>query len=200
MFEAINHLTDKERQELSDDINQKLGDSKIDQDSILEAMDTCFINDLIHIQQMKNGLCRNMGLKPIHFSADDYRRIGKFKKEEDKREELSIVMTEKMKEVKEDDIEDCDKMQSILKKADSKNNIVGGIDTKRLTSLLERISHLEDEKKAISSDISDIFSEAKSAGFDCKIMRTILKLRKMNAADRDEQEYLLETYRKALDI
>ena len=91
-------------------------------------------------------------------------------------------------------------MSELLKDGDAKNNIVGGIDTKRLTSLLERISRLEDEKKAIGADITDIFAEAKSAGFDCKIMRTILKLRKMNAADRDEQEYLLETYRKALDI
>ena len=55
---------------------------------------------------------------------------------------------------------------------------VGGIAVDRLRSLIE----------------------AKGAGFDVKIMRTILKLRKMNAADRDEQEILLETYRKALDM
>ena len=70
----------------------------------------------------------------------------------------------------------------------------------RLRSLIERIERLEEEKKAISSDIRDIFAEAKGAGFDVKIMRAIIKLRKMNAADRDEQEFLLETYRKALDI
>ena len=77
---------------------------------------------------------------------------------------------------------------------------VGGIDSTRLASLIERIEHLEEEKAAIASDIRDIFAEAKSAGFDVKIMRVILKLRKMNAADRDEQEILLETYRKALDM
>ena len=77
---------------------------------------------------------------------------------------------------------------------------IGGIDSSRLASLIERIEHLEEEKAAIASDIRDIFAEAKGAGFDVKIMRTILKLRKMNAADRDEQEVLLETYRKALDI
>lgn len=70
----------------------------------------------------------------------------------------------------------------------------------RLRSLIERIERLEEEQKALSSDIRDIFAEAKSAGFDVKIMRTIIKLRKMNAADRDEQETLLETYRRALDI
>lgn len=70
----------------------------------------------------------------------------------------------------------------------------------RLRSLIERIERLEEEKKALSADIRDVFAEAKSAGFDPKIMRAIIKLRKMNAADRDEQEFILDTYRKALDI
>ncbi len=77
---------------------------------------------------------------------------------------------------------------------------VGGIATDRLRSLIERIERLEEEKKALSGDIRDIYAEAKSAGFDVKIMRTIIKLRKMNASDREEQEYLLDTYRKALDL
>ena len=87
----------------------------------------------------------------------------------------------------------------IIKEADEKNDI-GGIAVERLRSLVERVEHLEEEKKALSSDIKDIFAEAKSAGFDVKIMRTIIKLRKMNASDREEQEYLLDTYRKALDL
>ncbi len=77
---------------------------------------------------------------------------------------------------------------------------VGGIATDRLRSLIERIEKLEEDKKEISTDIREVFAEAKSAGFDVKVMRAILKLRKMNAADRDEQEFLLETYRKALDM
>ena len=77
---------------------------------------------------------------------------------------------------------------------------VGGIAVDRLRSLIERIERLEEEKKAIAGDIRDIFAEAKSAGFDVKVMREILKLRKMDAADRDEKELLLETYRKALDL
>lgn len=77
---------------------------------------------------------------------------------------------------------------------------VGGIATDRLRSLIERIEKLEEDKKEISTDIREVFAEAKSAGFDVKIMRAVLKLRKMNAADRDEQEFLLDTYRKALDI
>ena len=77
---------------------------------------------------------------------------------------------------------------------------VGGIDSNRLLSLIERIEHLESEKDAISSDIRDVYAEAKSAGFDTKIMREVIKLRKMNAADRDEKEFLLDAYRKALNI
>jgi uncharacterized protein (UPF0335 family) len=76
----------------------------------------------------------------------------------------------------------------------------GGIAADRLRSLIERIERLEEEKKALSVDIRDIYAEAKSAGFDVKIMRAVIKLRKMNAADRDEQEFLLDTYKKALDI
>ena len=77
---------------------------------------------------------------------------------------------------------------------------VGGIAADRLRSLIERIERLSEEKAAIESDIRDIFAEAKGAGFDNKIMRTIIKLRKQNAAERDENDFLLETYRKALDV
>lgn len=70
----------------------------------------------------------------------------------------------------------------------------------RLRSLIERIERLEEEKKAVASDIRDVFAEAKVAGFDTKTMRACIRLRKMNAADRDEQEFLLDTYRKAIDL
>ena len=77
---------------------------------------------------------------------------------------------------------------------------VGGIATERLRSLIERIEKLEEDKKEIATDIREVFAEAKDAGFDVKIMRAILKLRKMDAAARDEQELLIDTYRKALDM
>ena len=88
----------------------------------------------------------------------------------------------------------------ITNEDDEKNNIVGGIDCNRLRSLLERIERLTEERQSIQNDINDIFSEAKSVGFDVKIMRNILKLRKMDAASRDEQDFLIETYRKALEL
>lgn len=90
-------------------------------------------------------------------------------------------------------------VMDIVKEADQ-NPKNEALNESRLRSLIERIERLEEEKKAVSGDIRDIFAEAKSAGFDPKIMRAIIKLRNMNAADRDEQEYLLDTYKKALDL
>jgi uncharacterized protein (UPF0335 family) len=88
---------------------------------------------------------------------------------------------------------------SIIDEADKKNNIEI-VNTDRLRSLIERIERLEEEKKDISADIKDIYGEAKAAGYDTKIMRQIIKLRKMDSLERDEAEMLLETYRKALDL
>ncbi len=90
--------------------------------------------------------------------------------------------------------------EPVLEPVAEKDAEVGGIAVDRLRSLIERIERLQEEAQGIASDIRDIFAEAKSAGFDVKIMRECIKQRKMNAADRDEQEYLLETYKKALDI
>ncbi len=88
----------------------------------------------------------------------------------------------------------------VTKEDDERNNIVGGVAVDRLRSLIERIEYWEEEKKGIQSDIRDVFAEAKSAGFDVKALRAVIKLRKMNAADRDEQELILDTYRRALDV
>lgn len=80
------------------------------------------------------------------------------------------------------------------------DNELGGLDTQRLTALIERVERLEEEKKGIQSDIRDIYAEARGVGFDVKIMREIIKLRKLNVADRDEQDFLTEAYRKALGV
>lgn len=92
------------------------------------------------------------------------------------------------------------KIDDEIKKADEANGIYDNIDSNRLQSIVERIERLNQEKEAISADIRDIFAEAKSAGFDVKIMREIIKLRKMNAADRDQQEALIDVYKRALDL
>jgi uncharacterized protein (UPF0335 family) len=76
----------------------------------------------------------------------------------------------------------------------------GPISADRLKSFVERIEKLEEERKAIGGDIRDVYSEAKGVGYDVKTMRKIVSLRKMDAADRDEQETLLDTYKHALGM
>ena len=76
----------------------------------------------------------------------------------------------------------------------------GGIAADRLRSLIERIERLEEERKALGSDIKDIYSEAKSAGFDVKVIRQLIRIRKQEPADVVEQETLLDVYRRALGM
>ena len=70
----------------------------------------------------------------------------------------------------------------------------------RLKSLIERVERLEEEKNNLLADIKEVFSEAKSLGYDPKIMRKILIIRKMDIDERLEQEALIDTYRAALGI
>jgi uncharacterized protein (UPF0335 family) len=76
----------------------------------------------------------------------------------------------------------------------------GNISAERLRSLIERIERLEEEKKALGGDIKDIYAEAKSAGFDVKVMRQLINLRKQEPAEVEEQETLLDVYRRALGM
>lgn len=69
-----------------------------------------------------------------------------------------------------------------------------------LRLLIERIERLEEEKKSISDDIRDVYSEAKARGYDAKIVRQIVRLRKMETHDRQEMDAILETYRAALNV
>ena len=77
---------------------------------------------------------------------------------------------------------------------------VGGIAADRLRSIIERVERLEEERKALAGDIKDIFSEAKSAGFDVKVIRQIIRIRRQEPAEVEEQETLLDIYRRALGM
>jgi uncharacterized protein (UPF0335 family) len=76
----------------------------------------------------------------------------------------------------------------------------GNVSADRLRSLIERIERLEEEKKALASDIKDIYAESKSAGFDPKVIRQLIRIRKQEPADVEEQETLLDVYRRALGM
>jgi len=70
----------------------------------------------------------------------------------------------------------------------------------QLRAFIERIERLEEEKKTISDDIKDVYAEAKGTGFDTKALRTLIRLRKQDQAERDEAEAILDLYKAALGM
>lgn len=78
------------------------------------------------------------------------------------------------------------------------NSAVNQDTAKRLLSIIERVERLEEERKALQADIKDIYTEAKSAGYDVPTIRLLIKRRAEDAAKREEREALLETYLAAL--
>jgi uncharacterized protein (UPF0335 family) len=83
-----------------------------------------------------------------------------------------------------------------LKSVTSKTSFAQG----QLKSLVERIERLEEEKKTIAGDIKEVYAEAKGHGFDTKIIRKVISLRKKDAADRQEEEQMLDLYLQALGM
>jgi uncharacterized protein (UPF0335 family) len=80
--------------------------------------------------------------------------------------------------------------------AESAQTVAAG----QLRSFIERIERLEEEKKTIADDIKEVFAEAKGTGFDTKAMRTIIRLRKKDQAEREEEESILDLYKAALGM
>ena len=77
---------------------------------------------------------------------------------------------------------------------------VGGIAKEQLQSIIERIERLEEEKANIAADIREVYAESKASGFDARTLRQVIRLRKMDSDDRQEQEYMLELYLAALNM
>jgi uncharacterized protein (UPF0335 family) len=75
-----------------------------------------------------------------------------------------------------------------------------GIAADQLRSYIERIERLEEEKRGLSADIRDVYAEAKGNGFEPKVMRRVVALRRMESADRQELDALLDLYRNAVGI
>lgn len=199
MLNQISHMTKDEKKATLNHIQFLDEACKVDNDEVFRAMSeyNIFINDLIHFNMMKCEVLQDTGMPIIPLTAEDYKKICEQKTEEESRKVLCEILAKKTTEMK---MSKPEQTSFVTKEDDERNNIVGGIAVDRLRSLIERVERLEEEKAGIASDIRDIFAEAKGAGFDTKAMRACIKLRKMNAADRDEQEILLDTYRKALNI
>lgn len=84
--------------------------------------------------------------------------------------------------------------------SDGETADVGGVAGKRLKSLIERVERLEEEKKGLSDDIKEIYAEAKGTGFEPKVIRRIVRLRKMDIEKRREEDELLELYKSAIGM
>lgn len=80
------------------------------------------------------------------------------------------------------------------------HNRQGGVAADQLRSIVDRVERLEAEKAAIGDDIKDVYAEAKGNGFDVRAIRQIIKLRKKDASEREEEETVLETYMRALGM
>ena len=76
----------------------------------------------------------------------------------------------------------------------------GGVAQDQLRSVVERIERLEEEKAAVANDIKEVYAEAKANGFDTKTLRQVVRLRKQDKAERQEQEAVLELYMHALGM
>ena len=97
---------------------------------------------------------------------------------------------------------DTNESPEFIREADEQNEVemVNGVDVKRLTSLIERIENVEAEIASLKNDVKEIFDEAKSAGFEIKAMKQILKLRKKDKNERDEEAFFVQTYCEALGM
>ena len=76
----------------------------------------------------------------------------------------------------------------------------GGIAGERLRAFIERIERLEEDRSGIAADIREIYAEAKSTGFDAKIMRALVRLRKLDTVEREQQAAMLDTYQRAIGM
>jgi uncharacterized protein (UPF0335 family) len=86
------------------------------------------------------------------------------------------------------------------RKQEADTSDVGGIAGDRLRSIIERIERLEEERKQLASDIKDVYAEAKGAGFDVKILRKLISLRRLEAQEREEMDEILTLYMRAIGM
>jgi uncharacterized protein (UPF0335 family) len=86
------------------------------------------------------------------------------------------------------------------KSSETVANDAGGVSGQRLKAFIERIERLEEEKAALAEDVKDIYAESKAVGFDTKIIRKVIRLRKMDAEKRREEDELLELYKSAIGL
>lgn len=195
------YMTEKEKKEFVETYDHYNSDPE-DNGVMLEAAEKSgiFINDFIHIKLMKRACCREAKCGDINFTADEYISVAKEETEEARRKKLADILATKLIERNKE--MDTKEAPEFIAEADEENgvHVVNGVDATRLLSYIERIERIEEEKKALQIDIKEIFEEAKAANFDVKAIRTLLKLRKKDGQELQEEEFILDQYRRALGM
>ncbi len=87
---------------------------------------------------------------------------------------------------------------AVMETTDAPSEVIGSAAREQLKSFVQRIERLEEEKQSLAADLKEVYAEAKSTGFDTKILRKVISLRKMDRNDRAEQEALLDLYLGAI--
>ncbi|MFC4170067.1 DUF2312 domain-containing protein [Teichococcus aestuarii] len=92
------------------------------------------------------------------------------------------------------------KILSDVRQHDVEDTVPGGIAVERLRSIIERVEKLDEQRKELGEDISQIFQEAKSAGFDVKAVKAVIRIRKQKPSEVEQLENLVDLYRRALGM
>ncbi len=95
---------------------------------------------------------------------------------------------------------DLEEATGVAEEQQARESEAGGIAADRLRSIVERVERLEEERKALASDIKDVFGEAKSASFEVKVLRRLIRDRKREPAELEEEETLLDLYKRAMGM
>ncbi|MBS7792180.1 DUF2312 domain-containing protein [Roseococcus sp. SDR] len=151
----------------------------------------------------KPGGFREQVLQHLAAAAPDGCQVsiggGPLRPVEEVREALQVVKGQALREKAAGQPQrDLEEATGVAPQQAEREAVAGGIAADRLRSIVDRIERLEQERKDLGGDIKDVFSEAKSAGFDVKVLRRLIRERKISPAELEQQDDLLALYRRAL--
>lgn len=197
MLEQINNMTTSEREALKTEVQEMNDAYKIDFDEGIKAYsnDNISLNIIIDIKSRKYNYCKQMGVKTLPFSTEEFVKIGKISNNDERDQKLRELLVEKIQNISSDMVLDNSKLSQFQVKKE--NNSLANND---LLSYIERIERLKETIAEINADIREIFVEAESEGYDAKAMKEVIRLRKMDPEKLADLDASVEAYRNALNV
>ena len=196
MLEQINNMTTSEREALKTEVQEMDDAYKID---FNEGVNACSngisLNIIIDIKSRKYNYCKQMGVKTIPFSTEEFIEIGKITNNDDRDQKLRELLVEKVQNISSDMVLDNSKLSKFQAKKENNSLANNG-----LLSYIERVERLKEEIAGINADIREIFAEAESEGYDAKAMKEVIRLRKMDPEKLADLDASVEAYRNALNV